>query len=149
MRGTGPHPSNVDGPIHMEAVRWKFDFVLLHSFHQYCGRSLGSLLVLQCARDASILADSHHFVFHVSATLVTNASSSSVFPALQHPLVSPPSHFRILRTISIFFSLCGDYDRMLSASLLIPEKRVWASMFLFNFAIWSGELALFEQHGSV
>lgn len=62
---------------------------------------------LECARDASILADSHHCIFHVSTTLVLSHCCRMPIPhhfSLHYNIHwSPPSHFRILRTISIFF----------------------------------------------
>lgn len=112
MRVSGPHPSDVDGPIHIEAVRWKFYFVSLHSFRQYCGRSLGSLLSLHWSvcvmpRFSLILTDSRHCIFHVSATLVLSHCCRMPIPhhcsQLYYIHWSPPSHFRIMRSISIFF----------------------------------------------
>lgn len=82
--------------------------------------------VLECACDASILTDSHHCIFHVSVTLVLSHFCRMPIPHHFSQLYywSHPSHFRILRSISIFFFLfADDYERMLSGSPLIPPQK--------------------------
>lgn len=157
MRVTGRHPSDVDGPIQMEAVRWKFYFVSLHSFHQYCGRSLGSLLALcwsvRVMPRFSLILTTTYFMFPSPWYSHTFAECQFLitFPSFTTGLIPPILEY--WEASLFFFLFADDYERMLSGSPLIPPKKtkkgVLASMFLFKFAIWSGELALFEQHRSV
>lgn len=158
MRVTGRHPSDVDGPIQMEAVRWKFYFVSLHSFHQYCGRSLGSLLALcwsvRVMPRFSLILTTAYFMFPSPWYSHTFAECQFLitFPSFTTGLIPPILEyweaslffFSLLMIMSVCSLVLRSYPQTKN-----KKGRVWASMFLFKFAIWSGELALFEQHRSV
>lgn len=93
---------------------------------------------LKCACDASILADSHHCIFHVSTTLVLSYCCRMPIPhhfsQLYYIHWSPPSHFRILIAISIFFYLLMIMSVCSLVLCSYLKKRVWASMLRFKFA---------------